>query len=211
LDVGCGDGRYLRALTKRGLPRAQAFGLELDQRAVDRLTGEGFPVYCERVEDCERIPDGSLDLITMFHVIEHVTDPAATLDKLARWLAPGGVLAIETPNLESIDAHWFRDGTWGGYHIPRHFHIFTPGSLEKLVSDAGLELLDVRYQTGHSFWMYSLHHLLRYRERPWPKLARLFNPLGGSLGLLALFTGLDKLRAAFGYKTSAMLCLARKP
>jgi hypothetical protein len=58
--------------------------------------------------------------------------------------------------------------------------------------------------------MYSFHHWLRYGKRPHPKLARWFDPFQGFLPLLVLFTLWDKLRAMFGFRTSAMLMLARK-
>jgi hypothetical protein len=68
----------------------------------------------------------------------------------------------------------------------------------------------MRYQTGHSFWLYSFHHLLRYNGAlPMPRLARLFDPLRSKL-MLILFTGFDILRRMMGFKTSAMLVLARR-
>lgn len=210
-DIGCGDGRYLRELERRGVPRERLYGLELDAAVVERLAGQGYRVYCERAEDAESIPEASLDLVTMFHVIEHVDDPAAVVRRMAGWLAPGGVLALETPNLDSLDARLFQRCFWGGYHFPRHWNLFTPDTLGRLLSAAGLRVETVAYQTGHSFWMYSFHHLLRYREsRPMPRLARWFDPLA-SLPFLVLFTAFDKLRAALGARTSAMLVLATKP
>jgi SAM-dependent methyltransferase len=210
LDVGCGDGRFLRVMERHGVPRERVYGLELDEAVVKTLADAGYPVFCERVEDCSRIPEETIDLATMFHVIEHVDDPGRVVEKVAGWLAPGGVFAVETPNLDSLDQRWFRDRYWGGYHIPRHWNLFTPATLGRLMTDHGLEVLGTSYQTGHSFWMYSFHHRLRYGKQPQAGLARLFNPLKG-LPLLALFTAFDKVRAALGFWTSAMLMLARKP
>jgi SAM-dependent methyltransferase len=209
LDVGCGSGRYLRLLERSGVPRERLYGLELDQTAVGRLRAEGYPVSAQRVENATGIPAGALDLVTMFHVIEHVGDVRAVVDRIVRWLAPGGVLAVETPNLESLDARLFRARYWGGYHIPRHWHVFTVASLSRLLREHGLEVASVRYQTGHSFWMYSIHHWLRYGARARPRLASLFDPLRG-LPFLIGFTGWDKLRAGLGFATSAILVLGRK-
>lgn len=210
LDVGCGDGRYLEVLAKKGVDRGGLFGLELDETVVERLRERGLQAYCERVESCAHFEPASFDLITMFHVIEHVESPAVVLDKLASWLAPGGILAVETPNLDSLDARLFGDGTWGGFHIPRHWHLFRPATLARLVESTGLDVEATRFTTGHSFWMYSLHHRLRYGRRPRPRLARWFNPLESVLPLVA-FTGFDRVRSLVGAKTSAMLVLARKP
>jgi SAM-dependent methyltransferase len=209
LDVGCGAGRYLRLLERRGVPRRGLFGLELDRAVVDRLRAEGYSVFAERVEDATSLPEGGFDLVTMFHVLEHVAEPAAVVERVARWLAPDGVFAVETPNLDSLDARLFRERFWGGYHIPRHFQLFTLASLTRLLAAHGLEVESVRYQTGHSFWMYSLHHRLRYGDPPRPRLARWFDPFRG-LPFLAAFTAWDRARAALGSHTSAMLLIVRR-
>lgn len=208
LDVGCGDGRYLMAVRERGAGRCRVVGLELDERVVAKLNESGLEAYCERIETCERFEPKSFDLISMFHVIEHVDDPSAVIGRLTKWLRPGGVLALETPNLDSLDAKWFRDGRWGGYHFPRHWHLFTPRTLKRLLASHGLEVVSTSFQTGHSFWLYSLHHTLRYRRPPRKKLAMRFDPLRSVMALAAV-TVFDKVRAALGAETSAMLVLAR--
>jgi SAM-dependent methyltransferase len=209
LDIGCGDGRYLRVIERGGVPRERLVGLEVDERSVEALVAQGYRAMCARVEDCE-LPAETLDLVTMFHVIEHVEDPKRTMQRIVGWLAPGGLLAIETPNLDSLDGRLFGRGLWGGYHIPRHWSLFTTETLMRLLRDCGLEVVAVRYQTGHSFWMYSFHHALRYSARRFPRLARFFDPLR-SLPFLVLFTVFDIARSAFGFRTSAVLVVARRP
>lgn len=210
LDIGCGDGRYLGYFARRGLPANKLYGLELSETAVERLRGAGYQVHCRRVEDCTEIPPGEIDLATMFHVIEHVADPQEVLRRIARWLSPGGCLAVETPNVHSLDARLFKDKWWGGYHIPRHWTLFDETTLRRLLTGAGLEVVGFRYQTGHSFWAYSFHHWLRYNDRrPRPGLARAFHP-HKSLPSLAMFTGIDMLRRSFRIPTSSILMIARK-
>jgi hypothetical protein len=134
--------------------------------------------------------------------------------ELIAWKPSIGVLLaipfiVETPNLDSFDARLFHDTYWGGYHIPRHWNLFRAETLRKLFEDCGLKVIQTRYGTGHSFWMYSFHHWLRFRARPRKKLAAWFNPFKG-LPFLAAFTAFDKARAAAGCKTSAILTLATK-
>lgn len=208
-DIGCGTGRYLQAMHATGVPKDHIHGLELDADVIAKLKAEGFQAHHERVETCTAIAPGSLDLATMFHVIEHVDSPAAVIGRIAEWMAPGGVLAMETPNLDSMDARRFKDRWWGGYHIPRHWTLFTPETLQAMLRAHGFEPFAVRYQTGHSFWMYSYHHLLRYGPKPRPQLAQRFDPLR-NVPALAGFTAWDLLRGALGARTSAMLVLARR-
>ena len=212
MDIGCGTGRFLKYMERRGVERANNYGLELDTGVVETLAGEGYRVFRERVEDCERIPESSLDLVTMFHVIGHVDDPAVVINRVAGWLSEGGVFAIETPNIDCMSARMFKKTFWGGYHFPRHWNLFSRKGLARLCEAAGLEILATRYQTGHSFWMYSLHHAVRYGKRPFPRVAqRLFDPFQGLLPLLLVFTAFDRVRAFLRQPTGSMLMLARKP
>jgi len=211
LDVGCGDGRFLRVMEQLGVPRAGLYGLELDKRVVERLRGQGYGgVSCERAEDVSGFPESGIDLVTMFHVIEHVDNPGTVISRVRRWLSPGGVFALETPNLNSLDARLFHKTYWGGYHIPRHWNLFTPASITRLLTDNGLEVLATVFQTGHSFWMYSLHHAVRYEGKSRPRLGAWFDPMKSLVGL-AGFTGFDLVRGTLGAKTSAMLVICRKP
>jgi 2-polyprenyl-3-methyl-5-hydroxy-6-metoxy-1,4-benzoquinol methylase len=210
LDVGCGDGRFLRVMEQIGVPRASLYGLELDKSVVEHLRGQGYGgVFCERAEDFASFPEGGIDLVTMFHVIEHVDNPGTVIGRVRRWLSPGGVFALETPNLDSLDARMFQRTYWGGYHIPRHWNLFTPASISRLLTDNGLEVLATVFQTGHSFWMYSLHHSVRYEGKSRPRFGAWFDPMKSLVGL-AGFTAFDLLRGSLGAKTSAMLVICRK-
>lgn len=212
LDVGCGDGRYLGILQSMGVPRARLFGLELDERAVARARAAGYHAWQVRAEHAgDLIAEGSLDMISLFHVIEHVADPVAVIDSLVHLLRPGGVIVVETPNVDSLDASLFRDRFWGGYHFPRHWHLFSERTLRSMLERAGLQVRDCTYQTGHAFWLYSLHHALKYRDGGrFPRLARWVHPLH-SLPALVAATGFDFVRARLGCRTSAVMAIARKP
>jgi SAM-dependent methyltransferase len=210
LDIGCGDLKYLEVMRRHGIPPERLYGLELDTGVVAKARARGYQVFQERAEDARSLPEAAIDVITMFHVIEHVADPAAVLRSVARWLAPGGILVIETPNRAALDARLFARRYWGGYHIPRHWHLFDRRGLTRLLEAEGFRVMTVRYQTGHSFWLYSLHHAIRYNPYlPSRALARLFDPLS-SMPMLVLATLWDKLRAALGLPTSAMLLVAER-
>jgi SAM-dependent methyltransferase len=210
LDIGCGDGRHLRMIQKlAGLSPGSLYGLDINHDAVRRLSKRGYQVFCERIENFTGIAECSIDIATMFHVLEHVADPISVLRKISRWLTPGGIVAVETPNIESLDARLFQDSFWGGYHFPRHWNLFSTATLARAFEGSGLQPVATMFQSGHAFWAYSFHHLLRYRRRPWPRLAERFDPFK-ALVPVVLFTGFDKMRAACRFHTSSMLMLGRK-
>jgi 2-polyprenyl-3-methyl-5-hydroxy-6-metoxy-1,4-benzoquinol methylase len=79
----------------------------------------------------------------MFHVIEHVADPRAVVERISTWLSDGGHLVIETPNIDSVDARLSKKNFWGGYHIPPHWTLFNENSLRQLFQAAGLKVISV--------------------------------------------------------------------
>lgn len=209
LDVGCGDLKYLRAMERKGLAPPDIYGVELSENAVTIGNALGYRVFNEPLEKLESIPSCEIDLATMFHVIEHVADPGMVLRRIRELLTPGGCLVVETPNFSSLDARLFQRSFWGGYHFPRHWHIFRPETLTRLLEESGFSVIRMWYGTGHSFWLYSLHHSLKFnRSIPLPWLAKFFDPLRNLL-FLSAFTLWDVIRAKLKFQTSAMIFVCR--
>ena len=209
LDVGCGDGRYLKMLHRMGVPKDQLYGVEMSEAGMAALNADGYRGLSGRIEDVEaELPSESFDLIVLLQVLEHVEDPRATISSLARLLKKGGTLIVETPNTKSLDAKLFRRSYWGGYHFPRHWNLFNVETLTRVIEANGLNVEAHSFLPGHSFWIFSLHHLMADGwQRPRP--ARFFNPLQ-NVPLLSLFTGFDMMRARFGFSTSNMQLVAVK-
>ncbi len=207
-DVGCGNGRYLRAVAARGIPRERLFGTELDAEVVGQLVAEGFKVERTTLEDARTLPEGGIQLMTMFSVLEHVSEPARLLAKVKTLLAPGGLLAVEVPNPRSINARWFRERYWGGYHTPRHWNLFTLDALAAAGRRAGLRVKTFRRTTGHAFWLFSLHHYVRY-ELGWDRVGRLLHPATCLPGV-ALATALDLIWARAGGDTDNVLVVLER-
>jgi SAM-dependent methyltransferase len=112
-------------------------------------------------------PDCYFDLITMYHSLEHVRDPFATLRTVRRLLSPSGQVIVATPNLSSWLAQMSRRWYWQ-LDSPRHLYVFGPRSLARMAAMAGLQL-DFRYTRteargiGFSF-LYFLSDVLE-----WPR------------------------------------------
>lgn len=208
LDVGCGDGHYLEMMIGRGADPARTHGVELDEAAVKAARARGLNVVQSRIEDARELQPDSYDLITMFHVIEHVERPDEVIARLRSLLRVGGVLALETPNFDCADARLTGRRYWGGYHTPRHWHVFTSASLQRLLRAHGFEIQRTRYQTGHAFLLWTLHHWLKYGKNR-PALGEWCHPLK-NVPLLALATSFDMLRIFLGLRTSAVLVVASR-
>ena len=132
LDVGCGSGRFMQAMTQLGW---QTQGLDTDCVAVDRARTRGLAVRCGELL-AQQFPSDSFDAVVMNHVIEHVHDPWAIVAECHRILKPGGRLVIVTPNIKSWGHGLFRQD-WRGLEPPRHLHLFSRSSLTALSRFAG--------------------------------------------------------------------------
>ena len=125
------------------------------------------------------------------------------LAKMRALLAPGGRILVKTPNHDSLDARLFRHKSWGGYHCPRHWVIFTPESFARAAAAAGLGIERTQLTQGAPFWAVSVLEALK--RRGWVKVDRARpmcrHPLFGPL--LGLFAAIDIVRRPFG-RTSQM-------
>jgi SAM-dependent methyltransferase len=111
-------------------------------------------------------PEGPFDAVAMGDVIEHLPDPGATLDRMARLLAPGGVVWIATPDAGSRVARLMGRRWWSV--IPTHMHLFTRRSMRALLERHGFELLEM----GTSPKTFSVAYYLERLGGYWPPLGR---------------------------------------
>ena len=160
LDVGCGSGAFLDGMRERGWSVA---GIEPSARAATYARHElGLRIQNTPLEDAELVP-AAFDLVTMWNVLEHLSNPQESLRRLGAALRPGGLLAFAVPNLHSLDRILFKQ-YWAGYDLPRHLYTFPFDVLEKMVRAAGFEVLDRRciYGTYNAF-AYSARFAMRAR------------------------------------------------
>jgi SAM-dependent methyltransferase len=134
LDIGCGRGLLLRAFQRRG---CEVTGTEFSDDAC-RFAREALkiPVRVGLVHDLN-FPDGSFDVVVMWHVLEHVSDPRTTLAEVSRILRPGGIFLVGVPDFGSPEARLTKAG-WFHLDVPRHLSHHTRSSLEKSLADASL-------------------------------------------------------------------------
>ena len=141
LDVGCGDGSFLEALAERGW---DVHGTELSasiaasakQRLGDRI----------HVGPMEKgvYPQESFDLITFWHVLEHLNNPRRTLAEARRLIKPDGTVVVAVPNIRSLQARLFKQD-WLHLDVPRHQWHFDPETLAQLANRCGFDVKEVRH------------------------------------------------------------------
>jgi SAM-dependent methyltransferase len=203
LDVGCGNGRALLAMRRRGFRRLA--GLEIDPAAAQRAKQSGLDVRCGELMDTD-FADGSFDLIRMGHVIEHVLDPMATLHRAYRLLKPGGMLMGETPNTDCLDWRIFKK-YWGPLHIPRHIFIFDDRNLRQALNRANFVDIETDFGLRTVGWSAGVQNLLADR-------AGLSIPPSGRVPwysvLIAIFLPVTLIQAIVS-KTATVAFRARKP
>lgn len=131
LDVGCGNGEFLRFARKYGW---NVVGIDFDENAVSEAGLDGLDV---RVGSMEVITGGEkFDFISLSHVIEHVYDPAEFIRSCYSLLNDGGTLWLETPNIESL-GHSIYKSNWRGFEPPRHLILFNQAALSELCLESG--------------------------------------------------------------------------
>lgn len=191
LDIGCSSGEYLARLNGLGW---DVSGIEYDPDAarharevlkLDVRTGraeEALPSY----------PPASFDLVTMWHVLEHLQDPALVLSEVRRVLKPGGRLIAEVPNYGSA-WRWLLRDCWFPLEYPYHRFHFTPRALTRLLESAGFQQCRMWCEPAPAETTWSFHMLwLRMRRRRWNRRL-LWTPSG----VIALYP-LELLLALLG-------------
>jgi 2-polyprenyl-3-methyl-5-hydroxy-6-metoxy-1,4-benzoquinol methylase len=136
LDLGCATGFFLEVAAAAG---CSVEGLDISSYAVERARQKGFRVHRGELEEM-RFRNGAFDALTMWDIVEHVSDPQALLMESSRILAPGGVLAISTPDTGSITAK-ILGGRWLGFRsIDEHLYFFSRRTITQMLAQAGFEV-----------------------------------------------------------------------
>jgi 2-polyprenyl-3-methyl-5-hydroxy-6-metoxy-1,4-benzoquinol methylase len=144
LDIGCGPGIFLSGAVSRGWT---AYGLDLSSFAV-KYANENLRLNEVKKMDVEDMdyPDNSFDAVTMFHVIEHVSDPKKLVQTCNRIIKPNGIFAVETPDISTRRAKK-AGADWKYLKIPEHVNYFSLKTLSKLLTDAGFKPLGIKRAT----------------------------------------------------------------
>jgi len=159
LDLGCGAGSFLKSMQN---PSWTLYGIEMSaESAMLAQSRTGATVYTGDILAAP-FPAETFDVITCFHVFEHMYSPTEVMAQVWKWLKPGGVFCIHVPNIDAAEAHLFRS-YWYPLELPRHLYHFSPRSLRHIgmaLGFRGVNLSTIRVSFIEYSTRYFLSHIL---------------------------------------------------
>jgi ubiquinone/menaquinone biosynthesis C-methylase UbiE len=140
LDVGCYTGVFVEIAARHGW---DAWGLEPSHWAVEQARARGLHVVQGTLDTAE-LPEAGFDVVTMWDVIEHLTDPRRALQRSHRLLKPGGLLVVHTIDIESPFARLM--GARWPWLMEMHIYYFSRRTLRAMLEKCGFQVLSDRPQ-----------------------------------------------------------------
>lgn len=148
LDIGCGIGLFLAECKKN---KYITLGIEPNETARKFAISElGLKIEAESY--LEKIENNSFDVITMWHVLEHVSCLNKRVEELKRMLKKDGVLIIAVPNYLSYDSTYYKE-FWAGFDVPRHLYHFSEDTIKRLFEKKQMEIEKVLPMKFDSFYV----------------------------------------------------------
>jgi SAM-dependent methyltransferase len=148
LDVGSGTGAFVNEMNQNGW---QVTGLEPDENAR-KVAKDSFHCELKSTGELFHLLENSFDVITLWHVLEHVHDLHSYLQQFKRLLKEDGRLVIAVPNYTSFDASFYQE-FWAAYDVPRHLYHFSPLSMKLLMDKSGMRIVKYKPMWFDSFYV----------------------------------------------------------
>ncbi|MBL8027329.1 MAG: class I SAM-dependent methyltransferase, partial [Fibrobacteres bacterium] len=143
VDVGCGRGGFIRWLAENN-SRINGVGVDVDVKSLPLNTSGGFPKFIEGFATCLPFEDSTQELLTYFHVVEHIVDVNRVIGEAKRVLKDGGKLVIEVPDASRYNQIPISNGFW--YSIREHIYHYSPLSIVRLLEKNGFRIVSVNQQ-----------------------------------------------------------------
>ncbi len=136
LDIGAGTGDFLAAAKKLGW---QINGVEPNTLARTKSHKKGLVLE----KDLAAYKNHKFDIITLWHVLEHLPDLDNQIQQIVSLLQDGGTLIIAVPNFKSYDAKYYKH-YWAAYDVPRHLWHFSQTAISNLFSKYGMKIVKIK-------------------------------------------------------------------
>lgn len=148
LDIGSGTGHFLNVCKKNGFD-IQGLEPDMDARSFATLN---FDIALDPLDTLDSIKSNSKDVITMWHVLEHVYHLKRDIAQITRVLKEDGTLFIAVPNMNSYDAKLYKE-YWAAYDVPRHLYHFQEDTIKQLFSQFEMVCVDVLPMKFDAFYV----------------------------------------------------------
>lgn len=148
LDIGCGVGDFLLYVKNAGW---EITGIEPSNDAK-KIAQERLGITLFDPSDSHSLPDHSFDVITMWHVLEHVDDLKSQTSELKRLLKPGGRLIIALPNFQSFDSQYYNI-YWAAWDVPRHLNHFSSDVIRSIFTSLGMIFVDIQMLKWDAYYI----------------------------------------------------------
>lgn len=160
LDYGCGTGMFLKTCSDAGW---KTLGMEPDADARKMAGEQGLEIVKDNDALVKALEGKQVDAITMWHVLEHVTELNKTLELLKSKFNSDGTLIIAVPNYKSFDADYY-GSFWAAYDVPRHLYHFEPKTICLLLSNYGFKLVETKPMKFDSFYVSMLSEKYKHNK-----------------------------------------------
>ena len=150
LDIGCGTGDFLLTCKNNGW---NVVGVEPNSKAKNLADSKlNFNENTSVYSDLEKLANHKFDVITLWHVLEHVPNLEDYILKLKSLLKPKGILVVAVPNYKSYDAIYYKQ-FWAAFDVPRHLWHFSKKSIQLLFSDVKMNVVKIKPMLFDSFYV----------------------------------------------------------
>lgn len=148
LDIGCGVGDFLVHVKQK---QWDVVGVEPSEQARS-IAEQRLQSKLLLPNELHQLPDASFDVITMWHVLEHVDNLPDQVSELRRLLKPGGRLLIALPNYRSFDCIYYKD-KWAAWDVPRHLNHFSRSSIQNLFPSESFKQIETQKLKWDSYYI----------------------------------------------------------
>ena len=177
LDYGCGNGDFLNYMSEK---KIKVTGVEKSLSSQKICQSRGLNVF----SSVKKLEQNSYSLITLWHVLEHVSNPSKCINTLSGILSKDGMLIIAVPNIQSIDSQFFKE-EWEALDIPRHLWHFTSKGLVDLLKTEQFVLIKKRPLFLDAYYISLLSAKRKKMFSPW--IVALF--IGTISNIIGIYNG----------------------
>lgn len=157
LDIGAGTGSFLETAKRNGW---KVYGIEPGKKARDLAANKGLKL----LDNLDLLEKRTFQVITLWHVLEHLPDLDSQINKITSLLDEDGTLIVAVPNFQSYDARYYKE-YWAAYDVPRHLSHFSQLSIKKLFAKNGMKIEKINPMIFDSFYVSLLSEKYKHGKR----------------------------------------------